>query len=125
MSKDQSGDSEFRVYIEGSSLCIYPRERSSLEDIYLRLEKDTRRASIRGKEVDLTQTEFRILSILALSTDRFLSSIQLLDRCWGEYRGSTELVYSYILKLRRKIEEDPSNPRYIISRKWVGYRYIP
>jgi len=81
-----------------------------------------RRVSVRGKEIVLTATEYRLLSELALNAGRVMLHEELLSRVWGpDYREETDYLRAYIRYLRRKLEDDPANPRYIISRPGIGY----
>lgn len=80
--------------------------------------------NIRGDEVELSPTEFRLLAALAKDAGRVLSQDQLLDRVWGEnYAESLEVVRLYIGYLRRKIEVDQSHPKLIETVRGFGYRY--
>jgi DNA-binding response OmpR family regulator len=78
----------------------------------------------RGKSVDLTPIEFRLLSVLIRSGGRVLNREQLLDAAWG--RGafaSGRIVDNHIANLRRKIEPDPTKPRYLRNVRGLGYRF--
>lgn len=89
-------------------------------DIYIDLAR--RRVSINNTPVHLTPTEYRLLHELALHADQVLLHEQLLTAVWGpEYRGDFDYLRSYIHLLRRKLEPDPSNPRYIIRVSGIGY----
>ena len=75
-----------------------------------------------GQEVSLSPTEYRLLACLASSMGAVLVHDQLLDRVWGpDYRGENEMLRVTIWRLRKKLEEDPSNPRIILTRPGVGY----
>jgi DNA-binding response OmpR family regulator len=75
-----------------------------------------------GYEIDLTGTEFRLVSYLANNTDRILTTDQILRAVWGEeYRGESHLLHVNIGRLRQKLEEDARNPRYILTRPGIGY----
>ena len=79
-----------------------------------------------GDEVPLTKTEFRLLCELALNAGLVLSRQQLLQNVWGyEYLGDTRLVDAHIRRLRTKIEEDPSDPRHLVTLRGLGYRFDP
>ncbi len=78
--------------------------------------------TVRGKAVSLTRTEYALLRELALNANRVLLHSDLLARVWGpEYRDDIDYLRAYIRYLRRKIEEDPANPRYILTSAGVGY----
>ncbi|MBN1811967.1 MAG: response regulator transcription factor [Anaerolineae bacterium] len=79
-------------------------------------------ATVRGERADLSPTEYRLLLCLASNAGRVLSPEQLLDNVWGPgYENSADNVKLYIWYLRRKIEVDPTNPRYILTRRGGGY----
>jgi two-component system, OmpR family, KDP operon response regulator KdpE len=76
-----------------------------------------------GEFVHLTPTEFQLLAILMRNEGTLVTHAQLLRSIWGPEHG-TELDYlrSYVKALRKKIEENPSQPKYILTEPWVGYR---
>jgi len=79
-----------------------------------------------GEEVSLTKTEFRLICELATSAGRLLTREMLLDRVWGyDYFGDGRLVDVHIRRLRRKIEEDPSRPRHVVTVRGLGYKLQP
>jgi two-component system KDP operon response regulator KdpE len=87
------------------------------------VDVDNSHVTVRGKPVSLTPTEFQLLLTLAENAGRILSHEQLLSQVWGhEYVGEPGYVKRYIWYLRQKIEEDPSNPEYIITERGFGYK---
>jgi len=87
------------------------------------VDADNSQVTLRGKPISLTPTEFQLLLTLAENTGRILSHEQLLSRVWGpEYVGEAGYVKRYIWYLRQKIEDDPSNPQYILTERGFGYR---
>lgn len=77
-------------------------------------------------ELQLTATEFRLLQELATNPRRLFSREQLLNSLWGyDYRGDQRIVDAHIRRLRTKLEDDPSNPRYVITVRGLGYRFDP
>ncbi|HHT45873.1 MAG TPA: response regulator transcription factor [Firmicutes bacterium] len=75
-----------------------------------------------GKKVELTSTEFRLLSVLAKRPNELISHEELLTQVWGpEYRDERDYLRAYIWHLRKKIEKNPARPEYIISRTGLGY----
>jgi len=75
-----------------------------------------------GQPVSLTPTEYRLLLCLAYNAGRVLTTGQILERVWGPgYEDSETNVKLYVWYLRRKIEADPKNPRYILTRRGGGY----
>jgi two-component system KDP operon response regulator KdpE len=84
-----------------------------------------RRISIAGKEVKLTPTEYEIIKILAQNAGKVLTHKQLLKAVWGNsYNEDTHYIRVYIGQIRRKIEDDPAQPRYIVTESGVGYRLM-
>jgi DNA-binding response OmpR family regulator len=76
-----------------------------------------------GVEIHCTRTEFRLLCELATNLGKVLSREQLLDRVWGyDYFGDGRLVDVHIRRLRTKIEQDPANPRHILTVRGMGYK---
>jgi DNA-binding response OmpR family regulator len=85
-------------------------------------EGTVRRAGI---EVHCTRTEFRLLCELAGNPGKVLSREQLLDRVWGyDYFGDGRLVDVHVRRLRTKIENDPANPRHILTVRGMGYKLV-
>jgi two-component system KDP operon response regulator KdpE len=89
-------------------------------DIYIDLARH--RVAIAGQDVHLTPTEYKLLHELARNANRAMLHEQLLSAVWGyEYRSDFDYLRSYIHLLRRKLEPDPANPKYIIRVPGVGY----
>ncbi|MGO9210941.1 MAG: response regulator transcription factor [Terriglobales bacterium] len=90
------------------------------------LEIDFERRVLRraGKMVHLTPTEFDLLALLMRNQGMPLTHAKLLNSIWGpEYREELEYLRSYVRALRKKIEDDPSRPKYILTEPWLGYRF--
>ena len=84
-----------------------------------------RRVSMAQREIKLTPTEYDLLKELIQNAGKVLTHKQLLKSVWGiAFSEDTHYVRVYIGQLRRKIEEDPARPRYIISEPGVGYRLL-
>jgi two-component system KDP operon response regulator KdpE len=82
-----------------------------------------RQVFVDGKEVRLTPTEYGILKNLAVHAGKILTHRHLLKLIWGEeYAEETHYLRVYVRQLRRKIEPDPAQPRYILTEPGVGYR---
>jgi two-component system KDP operon response regulator KdpE len=83
-----------------------------------------RKITVRGKEVKVGPTEYKLLSQLVRNAGRVMLHADLLRKVWGpEYGGETEYLRVYISYLRNKIEEDPGNPKYILTEHGVGYMF--
>jgi len=79
-------------------------------------------ASIEGRPVNLTPTEYRILAYLARNAGRVVTQPDLLSKVWGpEYKDEAHLLRVNIARLRQKVESDPGHPRYILTRPGIGY----
>ena len=90
----------------------------------LQINFDQRKVIVRGNEIQLRPTEHRLLYQLVNNAGKLLSHETLLSRVWGpEYRDEDHYVRLYITYLRQKIEEDPKNPKYILSERGLGYRF--
>jgi len=90
------------------------------------LEIDIDRRILRraGQAVHLTPTEFDLLWLLMKNRGKPLTHAKLLRTVWGpEYGEELEYLRSYMKNLRRKIEDDPAHPKYILTDPWVGYRF--
>ncbi len=90
------------------------------------LEIDLDRHTLRKSHVDihLSPTEFGLIAFLFRHAGAPLTHVQLLRAVWGpEYGNELEYLRSYIRMLRKKIEDDPARPRYILTEPWVGYRF--
>lgn len=83
----------------------------------------SREVRINGSEVKLTPTEYNLLQILARNAGRVMPHRTLLERVWGsEYIDSTDYLKVYIQRLRSKLNDDPQDPRLLISERGVGYK---
>jgi two-component system KDP operon response regulator KdpE len=93
-------------------------------DKHLSIDFDTREVIVDGERIKLRPTEYRLLYHLVRNAGRLLNHETLLTRVWGrEYADDTQLLRLYITYLRQKIEPDPSNPRYILNERGLGYRF--
>lgn len=93
-------------------------------DDSLSIDFDRHKVSVRGKEVHLRPTEYRLLYHLVSNAGRVMSHETLLRKVWGyEYRDEDQYLWLYITYLRQKIEEDPKHPKYILGERGIGYRF--
>ncbi len=101
------------------------RRSEIVVDDELKIDFDQRKVFVRGREIKLRATEYRLLYQLVTNPGKLLTHETLLSRVWGpEYRDEDQYVRLYITYLRQKIEKDPRNPRYILSERGLGYRFI-
>jgi DNA-binding response OmpR family regulator len=88
----------------------------------LTIDFTSRRVTIRGREVRLTATEYRLLAYFSQNAGRIVTPDQLLDNVWGEeYLGTPHLLQVNIARLRQKMGEDARHPAYILTRPGIGY----
>jgi DNA-binding response OmpR family regulator len=100
------------------------RQAEIIVDDDLRINFNQRKVIVRGKEVILRPTEYRLLYHLVTNPGKLLTHEMLLSRVWGpEYLDEDQYVRLYIGYLRQKIEEDSKNPKYILSERGLGYRF--
>src|SRR6266851_211996 len=98
--------------------------RSRLEFRDLVIDVNERRTYKNNKEVELTHTEFDLLTFLASNAGKVLSREKILNSIWGyEYPIETRVIDVHIRNLRRKIETQPSRPYYILAVPGIGYRF--
>ena len=90
------------------------------------LEVDSGRGELRraGRAVEITATEFKLLTTFLRNRGRLLTRDKLLDEAWGRDKSVTDrVVDNHIVTLRRKIEREPAEPRYLVSVRGLGYRF--
>jgi two-component system, OmpR family, KDP operon response regulator KdpE len=85
-----------------------------------------RRRVVRDEvEIRLTPTEFALLALLASNAGKVLLTDQIIARVWKDAPSTTaDTLRVHVAALRRKVEPDPSSPRFIVTEPWVGYRFI-
>lgn len=102
------------------------QEPSSFEAGDFRVDMDARRVHTRGTEVRLTPKEFDLFVYMARHPNRVLTHAALLEAVWGQAsHDQPEYLRVFMGQLRKKLEPDPSNPRYLVTEPWVGYRFNP
>ena len=90
----------------------------------LHMDCDSRRLTIGGKEINLTAKEFDLLELMALNPNKVYSRDHLLNAVWGyDYPGDVRTVDVHIRRLREKIEQNPSEPKYVHTKWGVGYYF--
>ncbi len=105
-----------------SALSQVPQDEPVFETGELQVDYARRRVQVRGQEVHLTPTEYRLLAALARVAGRVVVHAELLEQVWGSsHAGEDDLVRKVVYRLRQKIEQDPTAPRYIMTEGGVGY----
>jgi len=90
----------------------------------LEIDHLARRVARGGREIRLSPTEYRLLTTLAASPGVALTRDDLLERVWGHaYRGEHEILRVTLWGLRQKLEDDPSNPQFVLTRAGTGYMF--
>ena len=98
--------------------------KNALKARDLELAYDSRRVFVNGREVNLTAKEFDLLELLMENPGKVYSRDKLLDTIWGfDYPGDARTVDVHVRRLREKIEENPSEPKYIFTKWGVGYYF--
>jgi two-component system KDP operon response regulator KdpE len=91
----------------------------------LRIELENSAVYRRDERVALTPHEFRLLRLFAQNVGRLLTHQMILREVWGvAYQRESHYLHVYVSQLRRKIEEDPSRPRYLLTEPGAGYRFV-
>ncbi len=92
----------------------------------VRLDPDRFEVTVRGETVHLPRKEFELLELLMENLGRVLSRETLIDRIWGpEYFGDSRTLDVHIKRLRAKCEEDPHDPRHLVTIRGLGYKFVP
>ena len=99
-------------------------ESKIIESGDLRIDRDNRRVTIAGREINLTAREFEVLELLVLNPNKVYGRESLLKLIWGaDYPGDVRTVDVHIRRLREKIETNPSEPKYVYTKWGVGYYF--
>lgn len=100
-------------------------QRRLVVDEYLTIDFGAREVVVAGERVKLRPTEWRLLYHLVQNAGWLLTHEMILSKVWGpEYIGQDNYVRLYITYLRQKIEPDPAQPRYILTERGAGYRFV-
>ncbi len=101
-----------------------PAAALSVGDFHV--DPDLRRISVRGKPLQLTPKEYDLLLFFLSNHDKVLTHRAILSAVWGAQSAEqSEYLRVFVGQLRRKIERDPRNPRYLVTEPWIGYRFQP
>ncbi|TMD62019.1 MAG: response regulator transcription factor [Chloroflexi bacterium] len=91
----------------------------------LRVDLERREVTSGGRPVRLTPTEYELLKAFIAHPDRVLTDRMLLQQVWGaDYGDESHYLHVYVARLRKKVEDDPQRPRYLITEPGVGYRLL-
>ena len=123
------GSDELKAHTQALLRRTYWREQPGLPGVVqiggLQINFQTRQLFRDGQLVDLSQTEWRLLELLVRHSGKVVTHEVLHRSAWGDtnYRESSNLR-RYIHRLRNKLEDDPDNPRYLVSESGIGYRFL-
>jgi len=123
------GIDELLARVRAVTRRIAPAGESAVVDVG-RFRVDLAAHTVRGEagahDVRLTPTEWHLLEILLRNPGKLVSQRQLLHDVWGpQYQSETNYLRQYMAQLRRKLEEDPSRPRHLLTEPGMGYRFQP
>ena len=95
-----------------------------VESAGVRMDVERHEVSVNGNRVKLALKEFELLEMLLRNAGRVMTRGQLIDRIWGaDYVGDTKTLDVHVKRLRSKLEDDPANPRYLITVRGLGYKF--
>ena len=100
-----------------------PDLHGQIEQSGITLDFDRRRVMRDGEEISLTPKEFDLLALLIAHGGCVLTHRAIAKRLWGAHQGRQEHLRVLVNQLRKKIELDPAQPKYILTEPWVGYRF--
>ena len=123
------GTSELLARIRSALRHWAARKDTTMEELgifktgELTIDFDRRRVTVRGEEVHLTQNEYKIVAILSKYAGKVMTYDYIIKEIWGPYaKGDNQILRVNMANIRRKLEENPADPRYIITEVGVGYR---
>ncbi len=117
--------SRVKAVLRRTQTVTEPGEAIMAIDDRLSVDFNRREVIVDGERIKLRPTEYRLLYHLIENAGWTVPHEQLLAKVWGyEYRDETHYVRLYVNYLREKIEQDPANPRYILTERGIGYRFV-
>jgi two-component system KDP operon response regulator KdpE len=115
----------WRVYVRNCGDPWQIKLDESIEFGDVKVDFSRRIITRNGERVQLTPTEFRLISVLLKNADKMLTKRQLMNEVWGPgHAESAHYLRTYIVRLRNKLEEDPVNPKHILTETGMGYRFV-
>jgi DNA-binding response OmpR family regulator len=116
---------KFETEVQVAAVTTVPDELKSTDESGLTVDAERRQVWKRGEEVELTKLEFDLLKYLFNNPGLVFSRDQLLEQVWNyDYFGDGRVVDVHMARLRKKLEDDPANPRFIQTIRGVGYKYL-
>ncbi len=115
--------SRVRAHLRRRRRDSQPSERKLLRFPGLEIDLLRHRVEVEGRPADLTAAQFKILALLASHPGRVYSREQIMEPIWGSEGGNSRAADMHILNLRKEIEKDPENPRYLQTVRGLGYRF--
>lgn len=120
------GTNELLARLRATLRRVTDRSGSVIENGPFRVDVAAHMAELDGRKLKLTPKEFDLLVCLLRNADHVLTHSFLLRNVWGDYyTEQPEALRVLIGSLRKKIEPDPANPRYLLTEPWIGYRFCP
>ncbi|MDD5747709.1 MAG: response regulator transcription factor [Actinomycetota bacterium] len=115
-----------KTILRRTSAIVEQKEPSVLEGGHVSVNLDRHQVKVRGEVVEIPLIEYKLLVLFLKNQGKVLSREYLLRAGWsGEFYGQTKSLDVYISRLRKKIEDDPSNPKLIVTVRGIGYRFEP
>lgn len=115
-----------KTILRRSTMTKVDKEPSLFEGGSVRINVDRHQVEVRGEVVEIPLIEYRLLKLFLKNQGKVLAREYLLRAGWeGEFYGQTKTLDVHISRLREKIEEDPSNPKLIVTVRGIGYRFEP
>jgi two-component system, OmpR family, KDP operon response regulator KdpE len=119
------GVDELLARLRAAMRRVEPSSEPVIEIGELRVDLEKRAVSMDGRAVQLTPHEFELLRLLARNEGKLLTHAAILREVWGRaYSEESHYLHVYVSQLRRKIEPEPTRPRYILTEPGAGYRLV-
>ncbi len=121
------GMDELLARIRAALRRMSPASESSIIEVGdFKVDQERHTTTVKEREIHLTPKEFELLLFMVQHPAAVLTHHKLLGAVWGgNYTEQTEYLRVFIGQLRKKLESDPANPKYILTEPWIGYRFDP